>query len=154
MTVSLLTGDAEAMLEALPAGVVHATITSPPYYGLREYHADGQIGREDTPHAYVDRLVAVFRGVRRALRDDGSLWVVIGDSYASGGRKTRATDTKLPAREMDIRPKDPYGLKEKDLIGIPWMLAFALRDDGWYLREEIIWMKNSCMPESVRDRCT
>ena len=159
MTVSLLTGDAEAMLEALPAGVVHATITSPPYYGLREYHADGQIGREDTPHAYVDRLVAVFRGVRRALRDDGSLWVVIGDSYATqGGAGNQGATGQRANRRFTAAGNSakgvPGGMKPKDLIGIPWMLAFALRDDGWYLREEIIWMKNSCMPESVRDRCT
>lgn len=129
-------------------------VTSPPYFGLRDYGHDGQIGLEQTPDLYIAAMVEVFRCVRDVLADDGTLWLNIGDSYASGGRKTRDSDDKLEQRSMDVRPADPAGIKPKDLIGIPWMLAFALRADGWYLRQDIIWHKPSPMPESVRDRCT
>ena len=129
-------------------------ITSPPYFGLRDYGHPGQIGLEQTPAEYIAAMVEVFREVRRTLADDGTLWLNIGDSYASGGRKTRDSDDKLVHRGMETRPVDPEGLKPKDLIGIPWMLAFALRADGWYLRQDIIWHKPNPMPESVRDRCT
>lgn len=129
-------------------------VTSPPYFGLRDYGHDGQIGLEQTPEQYIAAMVDVFRCVRDVLADDGTLWLNIGDSYASGGRKTRDSDDKLEQRGMDVRPADPAGIKPKDLIGIPWMLAFALRADGWYLRQDIIWHKPSPMPESVRDRCT
>jgi len=129
-------------------------VTSPPYFGLRDYGAEGQIGLEQTPEEYIAAMVEVFRCVRDVLADDGTVWLNIGDSYASGGRKTRANDNKLNQRGMDIRPTDPDGIKPKDLIGIPWMLAFALRADGWYLRQDIIWHKPNPMPESVRDRCT
>ncbi len=121
----ILNGDALEMLRTLPDESVNCCVTSPPYYGLRDYGAAGQIGLESTPEQYVERLVAVFREVRRVLRDDGTLWLNVGDSYA-----------------------------DKNLIGIPWMLAFALRADGWYLRQDIIWAKPNPMPESVRDRCT
>lgn len=113
-------------------------VTSPPYFGLRDYGHDGQIGLEQTPDEYIAALVEVFRCVRNVLADDGTLWLNIGDSYGAAGA---------------IR-KPPAGIKSKDLIGIPWMLAFALRDDGWYLRQDIIWHKPNPMPESVRDRCT
>lgn len=136
----------------MPAGSVHTCVTSPPYFGLRDYGHAGQIGLEETPEAYVARLVEVFREVRRVLRDDGTLWLNLGDSYASGGRKTRDGDKKLPQRVSATRPQD--GLKPKDLIGIPWRVAFALQADGWYLRQEIIWAKPNPMPESVTDRCT
>ncbi len=101
---------------------------------------------------FIQRLVLVFRELRRVLKDDGTLWLNVGDSYTSGNRKWRAPDRKNPARTMDVRPGTPEGLKSKDLIGIPWRLAFALQDDGWYLRNDIIWHKPNAMPESVRDR--
>ena len=129
-------------------------VTSPPYFGLRDYGHEGQIGLEQTPEQYIAAMVEVFRCVRDVLADDGTLWLNIGDSYANGGRKTRDGDDKLAQRGMDARPADPAGIKPKDLIGIPWMLAFALRADGWYLRQDIIWHKPNPMPESVRDRCT
>jgi DNA modification methylase len=130
------TGDCAAILQTLPANSVQCCVTSPPYYGLRDYGHDGQIGLEETPEAYVAKMVEVFREVRRLLRNDGTLWLNIGDSYAAQAGKT------------------PQGIKPKDLIGIPWMLAFALRADGWYLRQDIIWHKPNPMPESVTDRCT
>ena len=130
-------------------------VTSPPYFGLRDYSGgDAEIGKEKTPEQFIAALVEVFRCVRDVLADDGVLWVNIGDSYASGGRKTRDTDDKLEQRGVETRPADPDGIKPKDLIGIPWMLAFALRADGWFLRQDIIWHKPNPMPESVRDRCT
>jgi DNA modification methylase len=115
---------------------------------------DKQIGLEETPDAYVAKLVEVFREVRRVLRDDGTLWLNIGDSFTSGDRGWRAPDKKNPARAMTYRPPTPQGLKPKDLIGAPWRVAFALRDDGWYLRSDIIWQKPNPMPESVKDRST
>ena len=130
---------------------VQMCVTSPPYFGLRDYGHEGQIGLEQTPEEYIAAMVEVFRCVRDVLADDGTLWLNIGDSYANGGRKTR---DKLAQRGMDTRPADPVWIKPKDLIGIPWMLAFALRSDGWYLRQDIIWHKPNPMPESVRDRCT
>lgn len=147
-------GDCLEMLRQMPDGIVQTCVTSPPYFGLRDYGHDGQIGLEATPEQFVAKLVAVFREVRRVLSGDGTLWLNIGDSYASGGRKTRDADEKLEQRGMGTRPVDPDGIKAKDLIGIPWMLAFALRADGWYLRQEIIWAKPNPMPESVTDRCT
>lgn len=152
--VDLRLGDCLEVLRGLPDNSVHCCVTSPPYYGLRDYGMDGQIGLEPTPDEYVSRMVAVFREVRRVLRDDGTCWVNLGDSYASGGRKTRDSDGKLEEREMSVRPKDPRGIKPKDLLGIPWRVAFALQADGWYLRQDIIWAKPNPMPESVRDRCT
>ena len=151
---TILLGDAAEQLQTLEAESVHCCVTSPPYFGLRDYGVPGQIGLEATPEEYVEKLVQVFREVRRVLRLDGTLWLNIGDSYTSGGRKTRDCDQKLHARTMDQRPKTPEGMKPKDLMGIPWMLAFALRSDGWYLRQDIIWHKPNAMPESVRDRCT
>lgn len=152
MNFDLRIGDCLTSLRSMPAGSVHTCVTSPPYFGLRDYGHAGQIGLEETPEAYVARLVEVFREVRRVLRDDGTLWLNLGDSYASGGRKTRDGDKKLPQRVSATRPQD--GLKPKDLIGIPWRVAFALQADGWYLRQEIIWAKPNPMPESVTDRCT
>lgn len=152
MRVEIITGDCRAMLAAMEPGSVHCCVTSPPYFGLRDYGHAGQIGLEPTPDEFVAAMVEVFREVRRVLRDDGTPWLNLGDSYASGGRKTRATDAKLPARESDTRPQD--GFKPKDLIGIPWRVAFALQEDGWYLRSEIIWAKPNGMPGSQQDRCT
>ena len=134
-------------------------VTSPPYYGLRDYGHEGQIGLEETPEEYIKAMVEVFRCVWDVLEDDGTLWLNIGDSYAAryrqsgpehAGALTRASKGVL----TDIVRDRPTGLKEKDLIGIPWMLAFALRADGWYLRQDIIWHKPNPMPESVQDRCT
>lgn len=150
----ILIGDCIEMMRTLPDQSVHTCVTSPPYFGLRDYGVDGQIGLEETPAEFIARLVEVFREVRRVLRDDGTAWVNMGDSYANGGRTTRDTDEKLPARGMGFRPKDPDGIKPKDLMGMPWRLAFALQDDGWYLRQDIIWSKPNPMPESTRDRCT
>lgn len=145
-------GDCIESMRTIPDASVHTCVTSPPYFGLRDYGVDGQIGLEQTPDEYVAKLVAVFREVRRVMRDDGTLWLNLGDSYASGGRATRDVDDKLPSRGMGIRPAD--GAKPKDLLGIPWRVAFALQADGWYLRQDIIWHKPNPMPESVRDRCT
>lgn len=155
----LLVGDCLTSMRTLPCASVHTCVTSPPYYGLRDYGQDGQIGLEPTPDEFVEALVRVFREVRRVLRDDGTVWLNLGDSYASGGRTWRAPNKNgmrsgANADRVDHRPADPEGVKQKDLLGIPWMVAFALRADGWYLRQDIIWHKPNPMPESVRDRCT
>jgi DNA modification methylase len=156
MSVKLLIGDCRERLRELDACSVHTCVTSPPYFGLRDYGVDGQIGLEGTPDAFIAELVAVFREVRRVLRDDGTLWLNLGDSYASGRGESQGTDPKQSARRFGKRPQDGKldGLKPKDLIGIPWRAAFALQADGWYLRQDIIWAKPNPMPESVRDRCT
>lgn len=151
---TVLLGDAWEQLQTLDMESVHCCVTSPPYFGLRDYGVPGQIGQESSPEEYIHRLAEVFHEVWRVLRPDGTLWLNIGDSYTSGGRTARDFDKKLPARAAGQRPKTPGGMKPKDLIGIPWMLAFALRSDGWYLRQDIIWHKINAMPESVRDRCT
>jgi DNA modification methylase len=158
--VTLYCGDALATLRELRDGSVQTCVTSPPYWGLRDYGVDGQLGLEVSPQAYVDAVVAVFREVRRVLRDDGTLWLNLGDSYATGTtseRKPTATGKhgywENPAINKRIHGRD-YGLKPKDLVGIPWMVAFALRDDGWYLRSDVIWAKPNPMPESVTDRPT
>jgi DNA modification methylase len=170
-------GDCLATLRTLPAESVNCCVTSPPYFGLRDYGHDGQIGLEPTPDEFVAALVAVFRQVRRVLRADGTLWLNLGDSYAatrkgSGGTAkcglnakkdsprgtpgALAVDSKQMGQHMTVRSFDiaSAGLKQKDLIGIPWRVAFALQADGWYLRQDIIWAKPNPMPESVRDRCT
>jgi DNA modification methylase len=150
----LVLGDSETVLEALPEQMFQTCITSPPYWSLRDYDIEGQIGLEASVTDYIDHLASVFAEVRRTLRDDGTLWVNIGDSYTSGGRTWRATDKKNPVRAMQVRPPTPDGLKPKDLIGVPWQLAFALQKQGWYLRADIIWNKPNCQPESVKDRPT
>ena len=147
-------GDAEVLLKQFPSNFFRCCITSPPYWGLRDYGIEGQIGAEEEPSDYICCLVAVFEQVRRALTEDGTLWLNIGDSYTSGNRGYRAPDKKNPVRAMSYRAKTPDGLKPKDLIGIPWRLAFALQQAGWYLRSDIIWEKPNCMPESVKDRPT
>jgi DNA modification methylase len=213
VTTNIIVGDVLDGLAQIADESVHCVVTSPPYWGLRDYgtarweggssicehvshtirtgtgmtalgekyrgggkkatpekpiqfssicakcgadRADDQIGLEATPEAYIARLVGVFREVRRVLRADGTLWLNIGDSYQSGKGASHGVDRKNGARRFGCRPNDRViaGLKSKDLVGIPWMLAFALRDDGWYLRQEIIWAKSNPMPESVRDRCT
>ncbi len=148
----IITGDARVELEKLHAGSVQCCITSPPYWGLRDYGIKGQIGAEMNLEDYITDLVAVFAQVRRVLTDDGTLWLNMGDSYTSGGRTWRDIDKKNPARGMSYRAPTPDGLKPKDLIGVPWRIAFALQADGWYLRSDIVWNKNNGLPESVKDR--
>lgn len=163
MKNQILIGDNRKILPTLPDKSVNCCVTSPPYYGLRDYQHPDQIGLEETPEQYIETMVQVFREVKRALKDDGTLWVNIGDSYAAGkvGRSDFFEGKRPDGKNCDLKgyekPKQRAltdGLKPKDLIGIPWMLAFALRADGWYLRQDIIWAKPSPMPESVTDRCT
>lgn len=172
-TQRIIQGDCIEGLRTLPDASVHCCVTSPPYWGLRDYGHAGQIGLESTPEAYVSRMVEVFREVRRVLREDGTLWLNLGDSYCGGGgyapdapcNKRRAEGESWGAmnafstREGEARKKarpgyTPPGLKAKDLVGIPWRVAFALQADGWWLQQDIIWHKPNPMPESVRDRCT
>ena len=154
-TDRILCGDALEMLRTLPDNSVHCCVTSPPYYVLRDYGVDGQIGREDTPAQYVARLTDVFSEVRRVLRPSGTLWLNIADTYAGKGNQGDSVDPKYPngrtGQTVAINRR-VEGCKAKDMIGIPWMLAFALRDSGWYLRSDIIWMKANPMPESCKDR--
>lgn len=181
MSVRILEGDSLTVLRTLPDESVHCCVTSPPYWGLRNYGVDGQIGLESSPAEFVAVMVDVFREVRRVLRDDGTLWLNLGDSYATGAGKAinpgggtqgqkfqdigpsgyrgehdlsgkHAYNTSLPSFQPNRMPIE--GLKPKDLVGIPWRVAFALQADGWYLRQDIIWHKPNPMPESVRDRCT
>ena len=150
----LIVGDARKVLAGFPDEHFRCVVTSPPYWGLRDYGIEGQIGAETRVDDYVADLVSLFREVRRTLRGDGTLWLNIGDSYTSGGRTWRDTDAKNKGRGMDYRAPTPDGLKPKDLIGVPWRLAFALQADGWYLRTDIVWNKPNCQPESVKDRPT
>ena len=163
----ILIGDVREKLKELPDQSVHCVVTSPPYWGLRDYGKDGQIGMEDTPEEFVANLVNVFREVWRVLRDDGTLWLNLGDSYAGSG-KGRNPDGTVHVSAMIAKQGSsagtvmgnvkgglvPDGLKPKDLVGIPWRVAFALQAEGWYLRQDIIWHKPNPMPESVTDRCT
>jgi DNA modification methylase len=174
--ITILTGDVRTILPTLPDASVNCCVTSPPYWGLRDYGNDSQIGLEHTPDQYVAEMVAVFREVRRVLRPDGVLWLNLGDSYAGSGpsgasyqskttqeREGKTSDgafriSKTLAQRgltyAEKKPIPPPGLKPKDLVGIPWRVAFALQADGWYLRQDIIWHKPNPMPESVTDRCT
>ena len=154
-------GDCLESMEWMSDETVQCCVTSPPYFGLRDYGVEGQIGLEETPEQYVMKMVEVFREVRRILKPDGTLWLNLGDSYAGGGGGNYSKSEKqTPHGEhiTNVRNKpgwlDAAGMKPKDLIGIPWMVAFALRADGWYLRQDIIWHKPNPMPESVTDRCT
>jgi len=164
--VQMLIGDCIESMRSLPDNSVHMCVTSPPYWGQRDYGNDGQIGLEKGPEEFIEKLVNVFREVRRVLRDDGTLWLNLGDTYASGKARyshrehsmlggTR-NDGKLGALQDGKRAcvKGHEFLKDKDLIGIPWRVALALQRDGWWLRQDIIWAKPNCMPESVKDRCT
>ena len=166
MTTRILIGDCRHVLADLEDASAHCVVTSPPYFGLRDYGVAGQIGLEPTPDAYVAEMVAVFREVRRVLRDDGTVWLNLGDSYGAiggntalglreaqfgkGNAKGHAIDARVAMQSHVIET----GLRPKNLLGIPWLVAFALRADGWYLRQDIIWAKPNPMPESVRDRCT
>ena len=135
----IIESDAILALQKLPSESVQCIVTSPPYWGLRDYGIDGQIGLEQQLQQYINKLVAVFSEAKRVLKKDGIFWLNIGDGYTSGNRGYRAPDKKNPARAMSVRPNTPDGLKAKDLLGIPWRLAFALQADGWYLRSDIIW---------------
>jgi site-specific DNA-methyltransferase (adenine-specific) len=164
MKTEILNGDCIEMMKTLPDKSVNCCVTSPPYFGLRDYGHDGQIGLEETPEAFVQKMVEVFSEVKRVLRDDGTLWLNLGDSYVSkptgslgnftgsqhgfgGGHSHQKASLQRP-------DKSGFGIPEKNLIGIPWRVAFALQADGWYLRQDIIWHKPNPMPESVQDRCT
>jgi DNA modification methylase len=159
MGIKILKGDCLETLKSLDEQSINTCVTSPPYWGLRDYGVDGQLGLEDSPDKFVENLVEVFREVKRVLRDDGTVWLNLGDSYARTGG-----DSSKKGRHWDNRENNPntghnryakdIGLKQKDLVGIPWRVAFALQADGWYLRQDIIWHKPNPMPESVRDRCT
>ena len=156
-TDTIINRDALYALRELPEESVHCCVTSPPYYALRDYGLDMQIGREDTPEQYIDRLTEVFRELRRVLRSDGTLWLNIADTYCGTGNKGYHADPKNPKGrngQQIAKNNRVSGCKQKDLIGIPWLLAFALRADGWYLRSDIIWQKENPMPESVKDRPT
>ena len=157
MGYEIKVGDVLAKIAEIESGTVDTCVTSPPYWGLRDYNNDGQIGLEEDPNEYVAKMVEVFREVKRVLKDDGTLWLNIGDSY-SGSGKGPAGNLGKKHNERHLEDKTgglvPEGTKPKDLVGIPWMLAFALRADGWYLRQDIIWAKPNPMPESVKDRCT
>lgn len=154
-TDRILCGDALTVLKTMPDESVNCCVTSPPYYALRDYGVDGQIGREATPALYVLRLTELFREVRRVLTPDGTLWLNIADTYAGKGNQGESVDPKYPngrtGQVVALNGK-VEGCKAKDMIGIPWLLAFALRQDGWYLRSDIIWMKANPMPESAKDR--
>lgn len=155
MDYEIYSGDCRDVLKTFEDGSVNCCVTSPPYWGLRDYGADHQIGLEDDPKKFVEELVGVFREVRRVLRDDGVLWLNLGDSYA--GNNSRASQNGRAGfgnpRE-GVFARTGEGLKTKDLVGIPWEVALALRNDGWYLRQDIIWHKPNPLPESVKDRCT
>ena len=160
----ILVGDCREKLLTLSDSSIDCVITSPPYWAIRDYGNENQIGLEKTPKQYVDELVNVFREIRRVLKDEGTVWVNIGDSYAS------YRDPQVPPQSMAGKSRDEpvagkaanrdramlksVGLKHKDLVGIPWLFAFAMREAGWYLRQDIIWHKPNPMPESVKDRCT
>ena len=155
MNINILQGDCIETLQKLDDKSINTCITSPPYWGLRDYGETDQLGLEDTPEEFVENLVKVFREVKRVLRDDGTVWLNLGDSYSSGGRTTTTNQTLRGDKDYGVtRPKPSKGIKPKDLIGIPWRVALALQQNGWYLRQDIIWHKPNPMPESVKDRCT
>lgn len=150
----IMHGDTREIVDILPNDYYASIVTSPPYWGKRDYGYNGQIGAEENLNEYINHLVSIFKTLRNKLKEDGTLWLNMGDSYTSGNRTWRAEDKKNSARGMSYRPPTPDGLKPKDLIGIPWRLALALQSDGWYLRSDIIWYKPNCQPESVKDRPT
>jgi DNA modification methylase len=155
--MNIYTGDALDILKTMDSESVHCCVTSPPYYGLRDYGIDGQIGLEETPGMYVDRLTQVFAEVRRVLRNDGTLWLNLGDSYASstkGSGGASGIQLSNAGSRYKMNRRLIMDVKPKDLLGIPWRVAFALQADGWYLRSDIIWHKPNPMPESVTDRPT
>jgi len=161
MSDRILNGDALEVLRTLPDQSVHCCVTSPPYWGLRDYGVDGQLGLEKTPEEYVARLVEIFREVRRVLRDDGTLWLNLGDSYGNpsagrndGDHRADGHQGGMSFKAVGTTKHTGNSVKPKDLVGIPWRVAFALQADGWWLRSDIIWAKPNPMPESVKDRPT
>ena len=150
----VLHGDTREIIRHLPENSFQCVVTSPPYWGVRDYGVKRQIGAEAELDAYLDTLVDVFREVRRVLKPEGTFWLNIGNTYTSGGRKWRQEDNKNKGRAMSYRPQTPPGLKKKDLIGVAWLLALKCQRDGWYLRNDVIWYKPNCQPESVKDRFT
>lgn len=165
MVAQVLIGDCRETLKTLPDKSIHCVVTSPPYFGLRDYGVDEQIGMEESPREFVQNMISVFTEVHRVLRDDGTLWLNLGDSYAGSGKGRNADGTanvdpnSKQATSMGtiigtLHKSTPEGLKPKDLMGIPWRVAFALQEAGWYLRQDIIWHKPNAMPSSVTDRCT
>ena len=152
--VVTLHGDTRDLIRQFPDDTFQCVVTSPPYWGVRDYGIENQIGAEPDLSQYIEHLVGVFREVRRVLKSDGTFWLNIGNTYSSGGRKWRDTDAKNKGRAMSYRPPTPPGLKKKDLIGVAWLLALECQKDGWYLRNDIIWHKPNCQPESVKDRFT
>lgn len=158
--VRVVTGDSRELLRDLPSESVQCCVTSPPYWGLRDYDHPAQIGAEQSPEEYVQNLVDVFRGVRRVLRGDGTLWLNVGDGYARNGGTGNCGpnavvgNTKKLIQRRNCRVPDCWGLKDRDLMGLPWRVAFALQADGWILRSRITWVKRSAMPESVKNRPT
>lgn len=155
MGIKVYVGNVLDRLKDIPEKSINTVITSPPYWGLRDYGEGDQLGLEETPEEFAENLVKVFREVKRVLRDDGTVWLNLGDSYSSGGRTTTTNQSLRGDKNYGVtRPKPNKNIKPKDLIGIPWRVAFALQQDGWYLRQDIIWHKPNPMPESVKDRCT
>lgn len=156
-TNKIINGDCLAVLRTMPAESVHCCVTSPSYYALRDYGMEGQIGREATPEQYIERLTEIFTEVYRVLKKDGTCWLNIADTYCGTGSKGGCLDPKNPkgrnGQKISIAQK-VEGCKQKDMLGIPWRLALALRDKGWYLRNDIIWQKGNAMPESAKDRLT
>jgi site-specific DNA-methyltransferase (cytosine-N4-specific) len=152
--LSILCGDTRELIKDIPDETFNCVITSPPYWGMRDYGHKHQLGAEPKLPDYINNLVGVFREVRRTLKTDGTFWLNIGNTYTSGGRTWRQEDSKNRGRAMSYRPDTPEGLKKKDLIGVAWMLAMACQLDGWYLRNDIIWYKPNNQPESVKDRVT
>jgi DNA modification methylase len=158
--VTILTGDSRTTLAAVPAESVQCCVTSPPYWGLRDYDHPAQIGAELSPVQYVEHLVQVFREVRRVLRSDGTLWLNVGDGYARNGGtgkcgpNAQVGNTKKLIQKRNCKVPDCWGLKDRDLLGMPWRVAFALQADGWVLRSRIVWIKKTAMPESVKNRPT
>lgn len=153
----IIIGNCKDKLQEIATNSVQTCITSPPYWGLRDYENDEQIGLEQSPEEYVQKLIKIFREIKRVLRDDGTLWLNLGDSYSGSGKGPAGNlGAKHNERDMELKHSAivPQGLKPKDLVGIPWRVAFALQADGWYLRQDIIWAKPNPMPESVTDRCT
>lgn len=151
---TVINGDTREVIKRLPNNKFRCVITSPPYWGVRDYGVEDQIGAEPNLNDYIHSLVEIFSEVRRVLKPDGTFWLNIGNTYTSGGRKWRQADAKNKGRAMSYRPPTPEGLKKKDLVGVAWMVAMACQQEGWYLRNDIIWHKPNCQPESVRDRLT
>ena len=158
--IAILAGDSREILPTLDAESIQCCVTSPPYWGLRDYDHPAQIGTEPSPEGYVDNLVSIFREVRRVLRKDGTFWLNVGDGYARNGGtgncgpNAKVGNTKKLIQKRNCKVPDCWGLKDRDLMGLPWRVAFALQMDGWILRSRIVWIKKTAMPESVKNRPT